>query len=875
MKAWHLILLVAGLLWLIGWVRAAQAGLLSSSSAGWSIPYNATSLYAADYAIWGQNGSGTMQHKASVTPQISDVTSNKTLSYANDSSTNVNWTDGTPNVGSQSSKGYTRRGLGTLGDWIQFTVAASTTVKTVNILTNTFNAHYTLDLSLSDASASPLSLVSQTGQHYYTVTFAANSAAQTLIVKMSLQTCDGSFCTEELMFAGLNDVADTPTPTGSPTATITDTPTISPSPTITDTPVPTPSPTTTDTPSPSPSPTITDTETPSPSPTITETASVTPSPTITDTPSETPTITDTPTITSTPTAPSPSPSPTLTDTPTPTLTLTPTITATETITRTPTRTPTGTKTQTPTFTITWTPVDTATPLPTWTPTTSPIPGGSTEHAVLFWKSLITVGGDVPFYHHTGDLANASPWGITRTDFILPFDAHIRNLAVHCDPAGTQTFTLLVDGSQTALECSTAGHDCSNTADTVTVTAGQDINLESVGSTVINCSVAASLFDTNDEPYDSTISWGGGGAVAQGPTHDPGCPIFTPPDGPVTGYGCPLNGNFCGPGGDGEALTECLRLNANVPQNALDSSFIVPVGGGVLSGIAVRESSTASSGTYTVVNVTQNRDTGLSVTTSGQKGISTVCTHDCEVNAGDHLTVRWNGTETNESNRNITVTIAGIGQLDVSRRANALPLVAYTLFGNYGSPWVDTDNAMPIDRPAILSDLAADGGGGNTATLCTTTSGLPRSCATTLLSNANDGTTVHADTPILSAGQVFTVRLVGGGTDTAPGFAIMYAEPPTATPTQTPTATATATATPTRTPTNTPTDTPTATATSTATNTPTSTPTRTPTNTPTSTGTPSGCCDCPTPSTACIPGAPGVCPTPCVFRANATCLLVTP
>lgn len=93
-----------------------------------------------------------------------------------------------------------------------------------------------------------------------------------------------------------------------------------------------------------------------PTPTVTPTPSVTPS--FTPTPTVTPSISPTPSIT-----PSISATPTPTGTSTPTPTVTPTQTATPTVTPTVTPTPTGTSTPTPTVTPTQTVTPTVTPTP--------------------------------------------------------------------------------------------------------------------------------------------------------------------------------------------------------------------------------------------------------------------------------------------------------------------------------------------------------------------------------------------------------------------------------------------------------------------------------------------------------------------------------
>jgi len=120
----------------------------------------------------------------------------------------------------------------------------------------------------------------------------------------------------------------------------------------------------TPTPSNSPTPSITPTNTPTASVTPSQTATNTPTPTLTKSPTPTPTITKTPTSTVTPTK---------TTTPTPQET----ITATPTPTGTPTVTPTTTNTPTPSLTIgatpTVTPSQSATPEVSPTPTSTPGP----------------------------------------------------------------------------------------------------------------------------------------------------------------------------------------------------------------------------------------------------------------------------------------------------------------------------------------------------------------------------------------------------------------------------------------------------------------------------------------------------------------------
>jgi hypothetical protein len=150
---------------------------------------------------------------------------------------------------------------------------------------------------------------------------------------------------------------ETPTSTSSPTDSDTNTPT----PTFTDSPTSTPS--DTDTFTPTGTPTDSPTNTPTWTPTDSSTATFSPTETSTFTLSWTHTPSSTPLLSATPT-PTPTSTSTSTYTPTPTQTRTFTLTLTSTRTNTPTATPTASRT--PTFS--WTPTITRTFSPTPSPT---------------------------------------------------------------------------------------------------------------------------------------------------------------------------------------------------------------------------------------------------------------------------------------------------------------------------------------------------------------------------------------------------------------------------------------------------------------------------------------------------------------------------
>ncbi len=168
-----------------------------------------------------------------------------------------------------------------------------------------------------------------------------------------------------------------PTPTVTPSPTVTGTPTPSPSPSTTPNPTPSPSPSTTPnpTPSPSPSPTVTGTPTPSPSPSTTPNPTPSPSPSTTPNPTPSPSPSTTPNPTPSPspsTTPNPTPSPTVTGTPTPSPSTTPNPTPSPSPSTTPNPTPSPSPSTTPNPTPSPSPSTTPNPTPSPTPTITPI-----------------------------------------------------------------------------------------------------------------------------------------------------------------------------------------------------------------------------------------------------------------------------------------------------------------------------------------------------------------------------------------------------------------------------------------------------------------------------------------------------------------------
>lgn len=161
-----------------------------------------------------------------------------------------------------------------------------------------------------------------------------------------------------------------------------------------------------------PTPSVTPTLTMTPTPSVTTTPSITPSLTPTETPQITPSVTPTITPTTTLTA-TPDPTPTTTSTSTPTLTPSVTPTTTTTLTATPEQTPTTTNTNTPTpsvtTTSTMTPTVTLTASPTTTPNITPSPTNTitpTSTQPTFDPSSL---GNLQYWFKSTEGASSSSW----------------------------------------------------------------------------------------------------------------------------------------------------------------------------------------------------------------------------------------------------------------------------------------------------------------------------------------------------------------------------------------------------------------------------------------------------------------------------------
>ena len=136
-----------------------------------------------DWAHWGNYIVTDFDHRAGVTSQISNYTPVGTGSYGqySDDVTQCSWVDGSVDQAETDLSS----GIWASGDdtGYQLTIPASTTPRVLHLYIGSWNKSGTLELSLSDSSAASVTnIIPNTSTHRVTVTFAANSAGQTLTV---------------------------------------------------------------------------------------------------------------------------------------------------------------------------------------------------------------------------------------------------------------------------------------------------------------------------------------------------------------------------------------------------------------------------------------------------------------------------------------------------------------------------------------------------------------------------------------------------------------------------------------------------------------------------------------------------------------------
>jgi hypothetical protein len=197
----------------------ATAGVLLGNEAAAPAAVNLTAEGTLDWAHWGLSTATDFDQKSGVANQISSFTQisgSDTVARFDNALAAYSWSDGTPTASATDTT--TGVYVGGLDDGFEFTVAADTTTKFLKVYAGCWNAQARFEATLSDSSAA--AYVDETLDDYgsqhaavYTIKFAANSAGQTLTIRISSMALHGGGnCT--LMGASLGTPPPGPTVMG-------------------------------------------------------------------------------------------------------------------------------------------------------------------------------------------------------------------------------------------------------------------------------------------------------------------------------------------------------------------------------------------------------------------------------------------------------------------------------------------------------------------------------------------------------------------------------------------------------------------------------------------------------------------------------------
>ena len=168
-----------------------NTGSLSASITSAPSSNNLTADGTADWAHWALDSASTVNRKAGVTTQISNIT---TLGAAGSrfvggsARAEYSWTDGTPTGTTSTRAGLYYQGI---GNGFEFTVPADTTAKRLKVHLGGWKARGEIELTLSDGSAPFVTTVEDLSTAFdrtLTVDFQTASPGQTLTVRYTLLT---------------------------------------------------------------------------------------------------------------------------------------------------------------------------------------------------------------------------------------------------------------------------------------------------------------------------------------------------------------------------------------------------------------------------------------------------------------------------------------------------------------------------------------------------------------------------------------------------------------------------------------------------------------------------------------------------------------
>jgi hypothetical protein len=173
---------------------------------------NLTAEGILDWAHWGMSSPEDFNHRANTAEQISNFTliGEAEVQQFGDNATGYSWSDGTPTAeGSNETAGIYVVGL---DNGFEISVSADTTTRTLKVYVGAFAARMNFEASLSDGSApgyadTTFANPSDGPNAVFTVGFAAASAGQRLVVRITVAEELGGFANVTLQAAVLREAA--------------------------------------------------------------------------------------------------------------------------------------------------------------------------------------------------------------------------------------------------------------------------------------------------------------------------------------------------------------------------------------------------------------------------------------------------------------------------------------------------------------------------------------------------------------------------------------------------------------------------------------------------------------------------------------------
>ena len=169
---------------------AGDSGALSAAVTSTASSVDLTAEGSADWVHWALDSAASVNRKSGVTEQISDISGATGRRFVGGNSrASYSWTDGTPTGSTTTSAGLY---FSSPGSTIQFTVAADTTPRTLQVHLGGYQARGRIEVSLSDGTVPPFVTTVQDLANPFdrtlTVNYQAASAGQALTVRYIKET---------------------------------------------------------------------------------------------------------------------------------------------------------------------------------------------------------------------------------------------------------------------------------------------------------------------------------------------------------------------------------------------------------------------------------------------------------------------------------------------------------------------------------------------------------------------------------------------------------------------------------------------------------------------------------------------------------------